>query len=366
MRLRRAHFPVAVAAAASPAVRTRGGYRGRFPQGTVRVSKGDSVPLRIFYVRRISMKHLFMINPVAGNISPADKRQRIEEAVARLPAEVRRNDEFEIHITTAPMDAVRHISSLAESKEPLRVYACGGDGTLNECVNGAAGHPNVAVSHFPCGTGNDFIKMFGEEKERFFDLEELICGEVRPIDVIKCNDRYSINICSVGLDARIGTEVHKYSKVPLIGGPTGYVVSTVVNVVKGISTRMTARAGELSCGPKLNLVCACNGRYYGGGFNPVPDARPDDGMMDCLIVSGVNRFTLLGAILGYAKGKYEKYPQYITHVRTDRLEIEAPENTVVNVDGEAEYAEKIVFELIPGGVNFVFPRNMRFFDGAEN
>ncbi|MCE6983484.1 lipid kinase, partial [Pseudomonas frederiksbergensis] len=89
------------------------------------------------------------------------------------------------------------------------VYACGGDGTLNECVNGAVGHDNVAVTHFPCGTGNDFIKMFGEEKDRFFDLSDLVRGEVRPLDVMECCGRYAVNICSVGIDARIGTEVHQ-------------------------------------------------------------------------------------------------------------------------------------------------------------
>ena len=72
------------------------------------------------------------------------------------------------------------------------------------------GHANVAVTHFPCGTGNDFIKMFGAEKERFFDLAELVRGEVRPFDVMECCGRYAINICSVGIDARIGTEVHQY------------------------------------------------------------------------------------------------------------------------------------------------------------
>lgn len=84
--------------------------------------------------------------------------------------------------------------------------------------------------------------MFGKDKDRFFDLTELINGEVRPIDVIKCNGRYSVNICSMGLDARIGTDVHKYCGMPVIGGAAGYVVSLVVNYVKGIKTTMTAKA----------------------------------------------------------------------------------------------------------------------------
>ena len=307
------------------------------------------------------MKHLFVVNPVAGKQKPEEKLRLINEAIDRLPAEQRDRDSFDIYVTEAPMDACRHIREAAANGGQLRVYACGGDGTLNECVNGAAGLPNAAVTHFPCGTGNDFIKMFGKDKDRFFDLTELINGEVRPIDVIKCNDRYSVNICSMGLDARIGTDVHKYSGMPLIGGAAGYVVSLLVNYVKGITTTMTARTEGLTCGPELNLVCVCNGRFYGGGFNPTNDARPDDGYMDVLIVSGVTRLTIAGALMKYATGKYRAYPQYITFVRTRHLEIEAAQTEVINVDGEAEYSRKAVFELIPGGVNFIFPKNMAFF-----
>lgn len=308
------------------------------------------------------MKHLFVVNPVAGKQKPEEKLRLINEAIDRLPAEQRSRDEFEIYVTEAPMDACRHIRETAADGAELRVYACGGDGTLNECVNGAAGLSNVAVTHFPCGTGNDFIKMFGLGKDRFFDLTELINGEVRPIDVIKCNDRYSVNICSMGLDARVGTDVHKYSGMPLIGGAAGYVVSLVANYVKSITTTMTARAEGLTCGPELNLVCVCNGRFYGGGFNPTNDARPDDGLMDVLIVSGVSRLTIVRALLSYAKGKYRSLPQYITFVRTRHLEIDAAESEVINVDGEAEYGSRVVFDLIPGGVNFIFPKGLAFFD----
>ena len=308
------------------------------------------------------MKHLFIVNPVAGKIKPEDKLRLIHEAISRLPSSAWDTAEFEIYVTAAPMDAVGKIRSEAEDCGDLRVYACGGDGTLNECVNGAALLPNVAVTHFPCGTGNDFIKMFGKDKDRFFDLTELINGEVRPIDVIKCNGRYSVNICSMGLDARVGTDVHKYSGMPLVSGPAGYVVSLVANYIKGITTTMTARTEGLTCGPELNLVCVCNGRFYGGGFNPTNDARPDDGYMDVLIVSGVSRLTITGALMKYATGKYRAYPQYITFVRTRHLEIDAAEDEVINVDGEAEYGKHVVFDLVPGGVNFLFPRNMPFFN----
>ena len=305
-------------------------------------------------------KHLFVVNPVAGRSKPEDKLRLIHESIGRLP-ESERSAQFEIYVTAAPLDAVGKIKDAAAECEELRVYACGGDGTLNECVNGAAGLDNVAVTHFPCGTGNDFIRMFGAEKQRFFDLAELMTGEVLPIDVIKCNDRYAVNICSAGIDARVGTDVHKYSSLPLIGGAAGYVVSLAVNYVKGVKQPMTVRVDGMTCGPELNLVCVCNGRFYGGGFNPTNEARPDDGLMDVLIASGVNRARLLGVVANYARAKYRQYPQYITFVRTTRIELEFKGSEVINLDGESLYTDKAVIELIPGGVNFIAPRNMAFF-----
>ncbi|MEG1790364.1 MAG: YegS/Rv2252/BmrU family lipid kinase [Oscillospiraceae bacterium] len=307
------------------------------------------------------MRHLFIVNPVAGKLKPEEKERHISRVIESMAPELREGSEFEIYVTRAPMDACAKIKAEAQLRDELRVYACGGDGTLNECVNGAAGLPNVAVTHFPCGTGNDFIKTFGLEKNRFFDLEQLVAGEVRPLDIIDCNGRYSINICSVGLDARIGIDVHKYSNIPIIGGATGYVVSTAANYIKGIKNEMTVEADGLTCGPELNMVCICNGRFYGGGFNPTKDARPDDGIMDCLIISGVNRLTLVAAIMAYSKGKYKTLPKYITCIRTKDLHVFSPEPQVINVDGEEQHAKDIHFHLVPGGVNFVFPKNMEFF-----
>ena len=306
------------------------------------------------------MKHLFIVNPVAGGY---DSTEAVSAKVAQ--AFSGRAGDFEIYTTKKPMDACRKIEYEAALCDELRVYACGGDGTLNECVCGAVGKENVAVTHFPKGTGNDFVKTFGDEKERFRDLEELLNGEVRALDVIDCNGRYSMNICSVGIDARIGTDVHKYSKIPMVGGATGYVTSLAVNLVKGIKENLRVICnGKLFYGD-MTLICACNGSYYGGGFHPVPEARPDDGIMDILIVKGVSHLTFLRLVGDYAKGKYAKYPDYINYMSSDCLEIEADKEIVVNVDGEAVYSKKIRIKLIPGGVNFIVPANMEYFKVAK-
>lgn len=303
------------------------------------------------------MKHLFIVNPTAGGKDHSeDIRARVAKAFSR------RDGEYEVYVTKAPMDATEKILREAKNGEPLRVYACGGDGTFNECVCGAAEQPHVAVCPFPTGTGNDFCRMFGEEKDLFRDMDAVLDGSEEAIDIIDCNGRYSANICSVGIDARIGVNVHKYSKIPLIGGATGYVISLIVNVLKGINSHMRIRCGDYFAEGKHALVCACNGRYYGGGFNPSLDARPDDGLLDFFIVKGVSLATLAMLIGKYASGKSDEIPQYITHIRGHEIEIDFNEEHVVNVDGEALFSNRVHMRLLPKALRLVVPAGMRFFD----
>lgn len=306
------------------------------------------------------MKHLFIVNPVAGG---SDKTDLVSARVGQYFSA--HKGDFEIYTTKAPLDAVDKIRYEAQLCDELRVYACGGDGTLNECVSAAADLDNVAVTVFPVGTGNDFVKMFGEEKDRFKNLGQLVEGEVRPVDLIRCNDRYSLNICCVGIDARVGVDVHKYSKLPLIGGAMGYVTSALVNMIKGITEPMRVTCnGKLYYGD-MNLVCVCNGQYYGGGFHPVPEARPDDGRLDILLIKGVSRAGFIKLIGQYAKGLYAQLTKYVTHLQSTELRIESEKEMVAAVDGECIRSTRLDIQLIPGGIRFVFPTNMAFFENEK-
>ncbi len=304
------------------------------------------------------MKHLFIVNPTAGG---KDKTEFVRAAAEEALKGSR--DEFEIYVTKARMDAPEKIREEAAKTDRLHVYACGGDGTFNECVCGAAMLDNVAVAPFPTGTGNDFCRMFGDESELYRNLSALVRGSEHPIDLIDCNGRYSVNICCVGIDARVGADVHKYSKIPLIGGATGYVVSVLVHIFKGIARKMKVRCDDYVRDEELSLVCACNGRFYGGGFNPSLNARPDDGIIDIYIIKKIGLLTLTKLIGKYAKGKADELPEYVTHLRSDNLCIEFEEDNVVNLDGEVIYAKDISMKLIPGALKLIVPEGMKFFEG---
>jgi YegS/Rv2252/BmrU family lipid kinase len=307
------------------------------------------------------MKHLYIINPAAGGKkSDPEKTKREIEAFAASQGD---SFQYEVYFTKSPMDACSEIKQQAKKQGELRVYACGGDGTLNECVNGAAGLQNVAVTHFPLGTGNDFVRMFGDEDAaRFRDLGALAGGTVRPLDLIDCNGRYGINICSVGIDARVGTDVHKYSRIPLIGGSMGYVISLVVNIIKGVRQKFKITYDGKTSETDISLACACNGRFYGGGFNPVPDALPDDGILEFLTMAGVSRLKAASVVGKYSKGRFRELGDLATYVRGDTMRFRRDFEFVVNVDGEGIYSNDMTFKLVPHGVKFLFPAGMGFFD----
>jgi len=301
------------------------------------------------------MKHLFILNPIAGG------GRRISEVRAEILRVMGGQGEpWELYETLGSGDAIRKVREAAGSREALRVYACGGDGTLNECVNGAVEEAHVAVTHFPAGTGNDFIKTFHAGKEHFFYLERFLDPEVMALDVIDAGGRYGVNICSVGLDARIGGDVHKYSRLPFVRGKGAYFVSLLVNVLRGIAEPFELEVGGKISKEKFTMICLCNGRSYGGAFTPVPEALPDDGLMDILLVGKVSRPGVVPLVGKYAAGRYRELPHLITHLQDTSLTIRADREFVVNVDGEILWRREVVFTLLPCGVNFFAPRGASF------
>ena len=304
------------------------------------------------------MKHLFIVNPTAGG---SDKTEEVRAKLVSAFAQ-RSGEEYELYVTTAPLDATRKVREAAASGEHIRVYACGGDGTFNECASGAVGADNIAVCPFPTGTGNDFCRMFGAEGELYRDLGALIDGGEHPIDAIECCGRYSVNICSVGIDARIGTNVHKYSSLPIVGGAGAYVVSAAVEMFRGISRHMKISAEGYEGDGKYSLVCVCNGRFYGGGFNPSLDARPDDGELDIFIAGKVNLVQFAALIGKYASGHAAEMKKIVTHLKGRHITIDFDEENVINLDGEAIYTKRAEMRLLPGAVRLIVPRGMKFFD----
>ena len=296
------------------------------------------------------MRHLFVLNPRAGKY---DRTQEVREKVRAAMAG--RDEPWEAVVTRYPGHGTELARAAAETGEAVRIYACGGDGTLNECAVGAAGFANAAVTHYPMGSGNDFLRMFGPDAPRFYDLKELLDAPQAPLDLIDCNGHLALNVCSVGFDARIGLGAGDFKGLPFVSGTMAYQLSAVRAILQGIHRpyRVSIDGEELP-GGAFTLMCACNGRYYGGGFNPSPDAMPDDGLLNFLIIPAVSRFTVLALIQKFARGEAGEIPGVLLRQGRE-MNVTCDRVSMINLDGERVDGAQLTARLSEKKVNFIYP-----------
>ena len=300
------------------------------------------------------MRHIFIINPCAGK---KNQTARVYEMADRL----RENHGVDCScmLTSRTGGATDIARELASSGEEVRLYACGGDGTAHEVANGIAGFPNAAMTVIPIGTGNDFLKNFGSDMEKFSDAENLWDGDAFPLDLIDCNGRLCLTIACNGLDARVAESVHRYSKTPALSGKGSYIVSIAANfLLSSISRkwRLSVNGNEPE-EDDFALVSLCNGRYYGGGFFPVPEARMDDGVLHAVVIRKVSRLEFLQLVGRYSKGQHEALPRHLIQVfPAKELRISAEEDIVTCLDGECFRSREVVMKLSDKRVNFFGPK----------
>ena len=273
------------------------------------------------------MKHIFIVNPCAGK---KDQRARIYEMADRLRD--RHGLDCACMLTDRPGGGADMARKLAETGEAVRLYACGGDGTVSEVANGIAGFPNAAMTCIPTGTGNDFLKNFGPDMEKFRDAENLWDGDVFPLDLIDCNGRLGLTIACNGIDAQVADSVHQYSGSPLLNGRGSYLASVAANFLfRSIGHHWKVWLDGELLEDEFALVSMCNGRYYGGGSTPVPEARMDDGVLHTVLVKKVGRLTFARLFGPYSAGEYRRFACAFSN----RCRQILPENGITESSGSA-------------------------------
>ena len=296
------------------------------------------------------MKHIFIINPRAGK---KDAAAAIYGMADRLRDQ--HGQEVTCMLTDRPGGATDMARKAAESGEEVRLYACGGDGTIHEVAEGIAGFPNAAMSVIPCGTGNDFLKNFGPDAAKFADAENLWDGEVFPLDLIDCNGRQCLTIACNGVDARVADSVHQYGA--MLSGRGSYLASVVVNVVlKPIARKWEVTIDGVKQEGEFSLISMCNGRYYGGGSTPVPEARMDDGILHTVILKKISKATFARLFGPYSDGKYKELPPALIRVvQAKEVTIRADEDIVTCLDGECFRSREVTMKLSEKKLNFFGP-----------
>ena len=298
------------------------------------------------------MKHIFVYNPAAGQ---GETRAFLEAAVAQ-----RKGSEF--YVTRSPRDATAYIKQriAAEPDEKLCFVACGGDGTINEVASGVAGHENACFTIYPCGSGNDFVKIYGGPS-RFLDLDALLAAEPAPIDILKVDDRWCINVFSFGFDTGVLKTMNSVKRKPFMGGKKAYYVGIVHALMKSMKTGCTITAdGEPFFSGDILLCTFANGQYVGGSFKCAPRAEVDDGLIEVCLVKPVSRLSFVKLIGSYTAGTHLEDPRMkdiLLYTRARSLTVESALGLLpVSLDGEVIERKRFTVDVIPGGVNFALPK----------
>lgn len=305
------------------------------------------------------MDYVFIINPAAGKGKNADE---IARGIRSFFSN--RNENINIYLSKCPGDAIRFGKEypIPEGKEVCFV-ACGGDGTFYEVVNGAFGRPGANFAIYPCGSGNDFIKSTGIDKESFFDFEKLVNGHIKVFDAIKVNGRICSNLCNIGIDSVICDRMNRFKNLPGVSGPMAYNLSTAATIGGkafghlGFPMTVSFDNGE-TLTERFMLSVFGNGKVYGGGYYPVPDASLDDGLMDFCAIKEVNVLKISELIGTYKAGKHVGNPKFdglMEMRRCTSAHIESPTELTACADGEVFKSKSIDVEIIPASLPFHLP-----------
>ena len=299
-------------------------------------------------------KFIFVINPKAG------KNNRAMNFIGNIKAACKvYNIDSEIYITKAVGDACEFVKNRCKAlSETTRFYACGGDGTINEVINGAVGCPYAKVGILPLGSGNDYIKSFPGVD--FLNIPAQIMGKPRAVDLIRIGDRYVANMCNIGFDAKVGHNFVKFKRIPGVSGKAAYTLSVFYCIVSKISTPMII---TLDDGTEISdnmLLCSVSkGLYCGGQYKSSPLANPYDGYMDVCPIKTLSRPQFLSFFEIYKKGEHINNPKlepWVSYHKCKKMTIKSAEKIPIAYDGDIGYLNgTITFEVVPQAIEIIIP-----------
>ena len=305
------------------------------------------------------MIYHFILNPKSGRTR---KYHNVEVAIKS--ACKKRALNYHIYYTTCPGDAMEYVASMVRISQDRQRFICiGGDGTINEVVNSAPCNDNVEFGVIPSGSGNDFIRNF-TNKKLFEDIEAQLDGDTISLDLIKCNDVYSVNMVNIGFDCAVARKASQLKKSKLIPARFSYIAGLIVTAFHKIGTKMkiTFDDGEV-IERVLTLTAIGNGRYCGGGFCAAPKAKLDDSILDMCIIEKISIFKFLTLVGSYKKGKHledKRAQKVMSYRRLDHFKMEFEKPVPVCLDGEIKGFKNIDFSVVPNGFKFVIPKGCEY------
>ena len=294
------------------------------------------------------MKTCIICNPGAGSV---DDRGEIGAQLARFPA-------AEIQFTSGEGDAKKMARAAAENNYE-RVLAAGGDGTLNEVINGIADHADrLQVGLIPLGTGNDFARMLSLPEKIEDCIEALAAGRTRPIDLVRVTSdqvRYFVNVSAGGFSGTVDEKLTP--EIKQTWGPLAYLRSAAEALpeLRAYATEIVFDDTEKVKLDLYNAVIA-NGRYVAGGTLIAPEAEIDDGLLDAILIPQNSGPALTLLMAQIALGKHLGSDSLVFR-RARKMSIKSEPGMWFNVDGELVGNEPAVFEVLPRALQVLVGAN---------
>lgn len=292
------------------------------------------------------MKHVFIVNPASGK----GYAKKLIPVISKIC--IQENVNYIIESTKYPGHATEIAQSYSLEKD-IRLYAVGGDGTLNEVLNGMI-YSSCSLAVIPAGSGNDFIKTVYSPIKVDKLIVALINGETKLINIGKINNKHFINISSVGIDAEIAYNAKIFKRNPLIPSKLSYLFSIFTTLIKYSSYNIEIHIDNMHIKDKILLVAIGNGRYYGGGMKVLPNANPFDNDFDVCVVKNMSKLNILKLFPVLIKGDHETLKDYVMFYKGSKIQIYSKENMKINIDGEIFENTYVKFEMVIKKVNFVF------------
>ena len=309
------------------------------------------------------MQTVFIINPAAG--SGNDFRE-LMAGIDDLKEKA--TDDVSVYETRGVGDAEVFVrKTMEDHPSDMLFVACGGDGTLNEVLNGARGFEGAVISVYPSGTGNDFVRNFPEAGD-FKDPaaiaggNEVLCDAIEVSGIIdgKYQTRLCANMINIGFDANVVEKTAEVKKKPLFSGSTAYLAAVFSTLIrkKGADLRIIADGRTLADGEIL-LTSLANGSYCGGGVMSNPYASLQDGTVDMSVIKNMSRTRFLRLFPKYQKGVHLELPgieKIITNVKAKEVTISPFNGTMtVSIDGEISHDGELKIKALPGAFRFMVP-----------
>ena len=238
------------------------------------------------------------------------------------------------------------LTELARTADAELLVVVGGDGALNEVVNGRR---DVEIAVIPRGTGMDFVRTH-EIPSSFDDAVALARdGRARSLDLghvtFREGERWFANVASVGMSGAVAQRANGMSKV--LGGKVTFFYALAREFLVWRNTEVTVRCDDAERRGRMHDVIVANGQYHGGAMWLAPDARADDGRFDVVLIGDVTKLDFVTTAPKLYKGTHLEHPK-VELLRSTFVDVEAPGPLPIETDGEVAGTTPAHFEVVPG------------------